>query len=48
MEALQQRDPHWYTQLVSILSEEQKKCLSDVFVLALQRKAAAGKFTISF
>jgi len=41
MEGLQQRDPLWYNQLVSVLNEEQKRNLSDVFVLALQRKAAA-------
>lgn len=44
MEALQVRDPVWYNKLVSILNDEQKKVLNEVFVLALQRKAAAGLF----
>ena len=42
MEGLQLRDPVWYNKLVGVLNEEQKKTLNEVYVLALQRKAAAG------
>lgn len=44
MEGLQAQDPAWYNKLVVGLSEEQKKALNEVFVLALQRKAAAGRW----
>lgn len=44
METLQHSDPAWYNKLICVLNDEQKKILNEVFVLAVQRKNAAGKF----
>ncbi|XP_078483140.1 importin-7 isoform X1 [Ciona intestinalis] len=39
--SLLERDPEWYHSLMNGLSEEQKKSLTDIYVLADQRRAAA-------
>ncbi|CAK8692133.1 unnamed protein product [Clavelina lepadiformis] len=39
--SLESRDPIWYNQLMSGLSEEQRKALQEIYVLADQRQAAA-------
>ena len=43
MELLQQREQDWFQALMSPLSPDQQKVLQDVYTLAQQRKAAAGK-----
>jgi len=39
------RDPVWYNALTTALSDEQRKNIQEIFVLADQRLAAAGKET---
>ncbi|RWS17641.1 Importin-7-like protein [Dinothrombium tinctorium] len=41
LESLQANDANWYNVLTSQLSSQQQKALQNVFVLAMQRKAAA-------
>lgn len=43
LEAIQRKDANWYNILMSSLKPEQQQALQSVFVLANQRKAAAGK-----
>lgn len=43
LEMLQRKDPSWYNALMSPLSVQQRQAMEEVFVLANQRKAAAGK-----
>ena len=40
---LQTTDPNWYTSVTGQLTPEQSKQLEEIFKLADQRKAAAGK-----
>lgn len=40
---MESRDPTWYAQLVSGLTDDQRKALHEIYMLADQRLAAAGK-----
>lgn len=43
IEKIQAADPNWYNVLASQLNAQQHKSIQDIYTLALQRKAAAGK-----
>ncbi|XP_054164898.1 importin-7-like isoform X2 [Oppia nitens] len=41
LESIQQKDPNWYSILMSPLNGNQQKSIQEIYTLALQRKAAA-------
>ena len=44
MAALESRDPAFYNLLLSGVNDDQRKTLQDIYVLADQRLAAAGRW----
>lgn len=47
LEMIQRKDPNWYNALMQSVDSERQRILQEVFVLANQRKAAAGQFNFA-